>query len=74
MAVVGKESVDGKEGFWMEIVTTDEKGQAMVAKETHVTKDDFQIHKMIMQMPGQPAMEMPCQSEVGPWAARCRVR
>jgi hypothetical protein len=58
MGVIGKESVDGKDGFWMQIVTNTNKGQSMVAKAL-VTKDDFQFHKMIMQMGGQPAMEMP---------------
>lgn len=64
MAVVGKESVDGKDGFWMEIVTTEKENQAMVAKGL-VTKDDFQFHKMIMQMPGKPAMEMPFNPNSG---------
>jgi hypothetical protein len=58
MGVVGKESVDGKEGFWMQFVTTDDKGQPIVGKML-LTRDDFQFHKMIMQVHGQPAMEMP---------------
>ena len=58
MGVVGKESVDGKEGFWMQFVTADDKGQQMVGKML-LTRDDFQFHRMIMQMHGQPAMEMP---------------
>ena len=58
LAVVGKESVDGKEGFWMEFASTDEKGQAIVGKIL-MSRDDFQTHRTIMQMHGQPAMEMP---------------
>ena len=58
MGVTGKESVDGKDGFWMQIITTTGKGQPMVAKAL-TSKDDFQFHKMIVQMAGQPPMEMP---------------
>jgi hypothetical protein len=58
MGVVGKESVDGKEGFWMQFVTVDDKGQQMVGKML-LSRDDFQFHRMIMQVHGQPAMEMP---------------
>jgi hypothetical protein len=57
MGVVAKESIDGKEGFWMQMVTTDNKGEPMLAK-TLVSREDFQFHKMIIQMNGQ-AMEMP---------------
>ncbi len=58
MGVVGKETVDGKEGFWMQIVMTDAKGGPMLAKALF-SRDDFQLHKMIMQMKGQSPMEMP---------------
>ena len=64
MGVTGKESVDGKDGFWMQIVTSTGKGQQMVAKAL-VTKDDFQFHRRIMQMTGQPAMEMPFNPNSG---------
>ena len=58
MAVVGKESVEGKEGFWMQMSMTTDKGESMLAKALF-SRDDFQFHKMIVQMKGQPAMEMP---------------
>ena len=58
MSIVGKESVEGKDGYWMEFVTTDEKSQTFVGKALFTTAD-FQFHRMIMQMPGQGAMEMP---------------
>jgi hypothetical protein len=64
MGVTGKESVDGKDGFWMQIITTTGKGQPLVAKAL-MTKDDFQFHKMIMQVAGQPAMEMPFNPSSG---------
>lgn len=57
MFIVGKESVDGKEGYWMEITTT-EKGGNFVGKMLF-TKDDFQFRRMVIQVPGQGAMEMP---------------
>jgi hypothetical protein len=58
MGIVGKESVDGKDGYWMEFVSSDDKGQTVVGKSL-LTVDDFQFHKMIIQPPGQGAMEMP---------------
>jgi hypothetical protein len=64
MGVTGKESVDGRDGFWMQIVTSTGKGQQMVAKAL-VTKDDFQFHRAILQMAGQPAMEMPFNPNSG---------
>lgn len=64
MGVTGKEAVDGKDGFWIQIITTTGKGQQMVAKAL-ISKDDFQFHKMIMQMAGQPAMEMPFNPNSG---------
>jgi hypothetical protein len=64
MGVTGKETVDGKDGFWMQIVTSAGKGQQMVAKAL-VTRDDFQFRRMIMQIAGQPAMEMPFNSNSG---------
>ena len=59
MTVVGQESVDGKDGFWLEIGHSDQRTGAMVYAKMLVTRDDFQFHRMIFQQPGQPAMEMP---------------
>jgi len=58
LATVGKESVEGKEGYWMQFVLIDDKGQTTIGKSL-ITVDDFQYHKFIIQAPGQPAMEMP---------------
>jgi hypothetical protein len=58
MTVVGKEMVDGKEGYWMEIGHTDGKSGQMNYGKMLVTKDDFRFHKVVIQPPGQPAMEM----------------
>jgi len=61
ISIVGKESVEGKDGYWMEFVSTTEKNQLSVGKALF-TKDDFQFHRMIVQVPGQGAMEMPFNS------------
>jgi len=57
MGIVGKESVEGKDGYWMQFVSSDSKGQ--VVGKSLITIDDFQFHRMIIQPPGQGAMEMP---------------
>ncbi len=64
MYIVAKESVEGKDGYWMEFVMTDEKNQSSVGKGLF-TKEDFQFHRMIMQMPGMGAMEMPINPSAG---------
>jgi hypothetical protein len=58
IAIVGKDSFEGKEGFWMQIYSTDPQGKAFVGKSL-ITPGDFQFHRMIIQPPGQQAMEMP---------------
>jgi hypothetical protein len=64
MGVVGKEMVEGKEGYWMQFVTSDAKGQTILGKSL-LTKDDFQFRRMIMQMPGQQPIEMPVNPKRG---------
>jgi hypothetical protein len=66
MTVVGTEIVDGKEGFWMEFGHGDAKTGQMNYGKVLVTKDDFRFHKMIIQPPGQPAMEMTLNSGDAP--------
>ncbi|HET6932488.1 MAG TPA: hypothetical protein VFI45_19345 [Candidatus Acidoferrum sp.] len=58
IAIVAKDSFEGKEGFWMQIYFVDSKGKPFVGKSL-ITPGDFQFHRMIMQPPGQQAMEMP---------------
>ena len=59
-AIVGKESVDGAEGYWMEIRMLSGKGEGMIMKELMVmTGETPGPKRMIMQMPGRPPMEMP---------------
>jgi len=59
-AIVGKESVDGADGYWMEIRMLSGKGEGMVMKQLMVMSSETPgIKRMIMQMPGRPPMEMP---------------
>ena len=58
IAIVGKDSFEGQEAYWMQFVSTDHDGKTYVGK-TLITPNDFQFHKMIIQPPGQQAMEMP---------------
>jgi len=58
IGVIGKDSVDGKDGFWMEFVSGANDGKPTVGKAL-ITTDDFQFHRMILQQPGHEAMELP---------------
>jgi hypothetical protein len=58
LSVVGKDTVDGKDAYWMQFASTDDKQQTMVGKSL-ITPDDFEFHRIIVQIPGQGAMEMP---------------
>ncbi|HLY61150.1 MAG TPA: hypothetical protein VKV95_10410 [Terriglobia bacterium] len=59
-AIVGKESVDGQDGYWMEIRMLSGKGGGMIMKQLMVIGGDQPgIKRMIMQMAGRPPMEMP---------------
>jgi hypothetical protein len=60
-AVVGRESVDGKDGFWVEISRQGKGDSGMVYAKILFTKDDFQFHKIVVQQPGQQAIAMPFQ-------------
>src|ERR1700676_5563312 len=66
MGAVGKESVEGKEGYWLEFSFSDSKGVNIVSKMLF-TRDDMQSHKIIFQMPGQPAMQMPFSPKDATW-------
>jgi hypothetical protein len=59
-AVVGKETVDGSEGYWLEMRMKSGKGEGAIMKQLVVTgPEGVDIKRMIMQAPGQPPMEMP---------------
>jgi hypothetical protein len=57
MVVVGKESVGAADGYWLEIGFGEGKQQGY--SKVLISKDDLQPHKIIFQMNGMPAMEMP---------------
>ena len=60
--VVGKESVDGKDGYWFEsTVSSPEMGETVMKMFTVPDGPNSTSTKMIMQMPGRPPMEMPMQ-------------
>ncbi|HUI41623.1 MAG TPA: DUF4412 domain-containing protein [Terriglobia bacterium] len=61
MAVVGKETVDGQEGYWFEMRTNSERGGGKVVMKQLmvVAPGNVAIKRMIMQPPGRPPMEMP---------------
>jgi len=59
-AVVGKESVDGADGYWLEMRTEAPKGGPMIMKQLMaVGPSGVQIKRMIIQMAGRPPMEVP---------------
>lgn len=63
MAIVGKDTVDGKEAFWYQmVIDTPQGGGQMVSKHLMVRDgQETRYIKTIMQIPGQPPMEMPAQ-------------
>ncbi|HTW24207.1 MAG TPA: hypothetical protein VMD78_11435 [Candidatus Baltobacteraceae bacterium] len=63
-AIVGKESVDGKDGFWMEWTTNAGPMGEMVMKVL-IVPGGGSGQKVIMQMAGRPPMEMPMNPQMG---------
>jgi hypothetical protein len=62
MAIVGKETVAGKEGYWFEMTISGTPMGTMIMKSLTVRDDQNMIvSRMIMQMPNRPPMEMPSQ-------------
>ena len=60
VAVVGKESVDGNDGYWLEMRAEGGESGGMIMKSLTVTHDgQAEVKRIIMQPPGQPPMEMP---------------
>jgi hypothetical protein len=59
-AVVGKENVEGAEGYWLEMRLEGGKAGSVVMKHLMVLHADLpEIKRMIMQTAGQPPIEMP---------------
>jgi hypothetical protein len=60
--VVGKESVDGRDGYWFESTVSNPQMGEMVMKMLTVPDGaNTSVTKMVMQMAGRPPMEMPMQ-------------
>lgn len=59
--VVGKESVNGKDGYWLETTAATPMGEVTMKMLTVSDGANATVAKMIMQMPGRPPMEMPAQ-------------
>lgn len=61
-AIVGKESVEGKTGYWLEYgISEKQSGEIIVKALTVVDGTTATVSRVIMQMPGAPPMEMPSQ-------------
>ncbi len=63
VAIVGKESVNGADGYWMEMSFNGAKmhGEMVMKFLTAINGTDTHTTKMIMQMAGGQPMEMPTQ-------------
>jgi hypothetical protein len=60
--IVGKDSVAGKDAYWVEIgMKNANMGQIYVKVLDSIDDKKIMTSRMIMQMPGQPPMEMPSQ-------------
>lgn len=60
IAVVGKETVHGKQGYWMENDMKMPNGKGDMLSKTLIVRDgaDIVFERMIMQMSGRPPMDM----------------
>src|SRR4029077_1313134 len=61
ITIVGKEDVDGKTAFWLEMAMTDQRTSQTVYVKNLMSVNDSGVTsmRMVMQMPGQPdPMEM----------------
>jgi hypothetical protein len=67
ITVVGKEDVGGKPGYWLEMaMNSPQSGGQMYMKMLMVVDGkNGSVTRMIMQMAGQPPMEMPLQGMMG---------
>jgi hypothetical protein len=59
--VVGKELVDGKDGYWFETAFDSHMGQMLMKMLMVSEASNSTVAKIIMQMQGGPPMEMPAQ-------------
>ena len=62
MSVVGKEMTPTGEAYWMEMGYTDRHDNSKRMYSKMLVTKDFEFTKIIIQVPGQGAMEMPFDS------------
>jgi hypothetical protein len=60
ITVVGKESVDGKDAYWLEFTVDNPRGDGQMVMKSLLVLDgqNTRTEKLIMQMPGMDPMEM----------------
>ncbi len=63
IAVVGKETVDGKDGYWLEMTMDSPRGGGQMVTKTLLVLDGSNTvtRRVIAQFPGMDPMEMPMQ-------------
>jgi hypothetical protein len=63
LTVVGKESVGGKDGYWLEMAMSNPRvpGQMVTKSFTVMDGGSLTVSRVVMQMPGGQPMEMPAQ-------------
>jgi hypothetical protein len=60
IAIVGKESAEGKDAYWFEISADDPRGGTIVAKDLIVVDgNSSHVAKLVMLMPGRGPIEIP---------------
>jgi hypothetical protein len=66
LALIGKEMVQGKQGYWLELAfNSPELGGVLYAKDL-IVPEEGSPRKVIFQLPGEAPMEMPVNSNPGP--------
>jgi hypothetical protein len=59
LTVVGKESVEGKEAYWLEVAMQSPDMSGTIYAKDLMIPGEFRPLRVIFQLPGSPAMEMP---------------
>ena len=64
IAVVGRETVEGKPGYWLEMAMKEphSEGNMYIKRLIVLDGKQMQVKRMIMQPPDQPPLEMPIDS------------
>lgn len=65
LSLITKESVSGKDGYWIEWTLSGTSMGNIIAKELVVMGDPISVSRVIFQMAGRPPMEMPQEMTSG---------